>query len=183
MPTREEYLRQPVEQRLARLERTPGDLAEGIRGQDDGALGRRPDARSWSATEILCHLRDIEELCILRFHAMLAMDDPAVFVVGAPPADPARWGIGDEVPFPLDPERWAQERQYSRSDPRLALAAFGRRRRELLALLGKLTPEEWRRGSIHPVHGRVTFADWTAGMAGHDDNHLDQLTRALDGRP
>lgn len=183
MPTREEYLRQPVAPRLARLARTPADLAAAILGQGEAALARRPDARNWSATEILCHLRDIEELCILRFHGMLAMDDPAVFVVGAPPKDPARWGIGGEVPFPLDPERWADERQYRRQDPHEALAAFRRRRKEVLALFGKLTPEQWKRGSIHPVHGRVTFEDWTAGMAGHDDNHLDQLRRALDGRP
>ncbi len=45
------------------------------------------------------------------------------------------------------------------------------------------TREQWKRGSLHPLHGRVTFEDWTAGMAGHDDNHLNQLRRALDGRP
>jgi hypothetical protein len=28
----------------------------------------------------------------------------------------------------------------------------------------------------------MPFGDWTALMAGHDDNHLDQLTRALAGR-
>jgi hypothetical protein len=29
----------------------------------------------------------------------------------------------------------------------------------------------------------VTVDDLVALMAWHDDNHLDQLTRALDGRP
>ncbi len=183
MPSRDEYLRKPVGQRLARLARMPNQLAAAIRGRNTGGLARRPDARNWSVTEIVCHLRDVEELCILRFHAMLAMDDPAVFVVGAPPKDAARWGIAGEVPFPLDPDRWAEERQYARNDPRAALTAFARRRRELLALLKTLTPEQWRRGCIHPVHDRVTFEDWTAGMAAHDDNHLDQLRRALDGRP
>jgi hypothetical protein len=183
MPTRDEYLRRPVGQRLARLGRTPNQLAAEIRGRAAAGLARRPGPRNWSVTEILCHLRDIEELCILRFHTMLASDDPAVFVAGAPPKDFARWGIGGEVPFPLDPDRWAEERQYARQDPRAALAAFARRRREVIALLKALTPEQWKRGSIHPVHGRVTFEDWTAGMAAHDDNHLDQLRRALDGRP
>ena len=183
MPTRDEYLRRPVIERVSRLARAGSELAATLDGRDPGALGRRPDTRSWSATEIVCHLRDIEELCILRFHTMLATDDPAVFVAGAPPKDPARWGIGGEVPFPLDPERWAEERQYRRQDPQEALAAFRRRRQETLALLGRLSTEQWKRGSIHPEHGRVTFEDWTAGMAAHDDNHLDQLKRALDGRP
>jgi DinB family protein len=182
MPTREGYLRQPLEQRLARLVGTADELAEAIRDRSAAQLSRRPDAANWSATEIICHLRDIEELCILRFHTMLVMEDPAVFVVGAPPSDPARWGIGGDVPFPLDPSRWVDDRQYSRSDARQALAAFGRRRREVLTLLRSLPPEQWKRGSIHPAHGRVTFEEWTAGMAGHDDNHLDQLRRALAGR-
>lgn len=183
MPSREEYLRQPVIERVRRLERTGFELAAAIAARDTDALGRRPDPRSWSATEIVCHLRDIEELCILRFHTMLATDDPAVFVVGAPPKDPERWGIGGEVPFPLDPERWTDDRQYSRQDAHEALGAFRRRRKETLTLLGRLSPEQWKRGSIHPAHGRVTFEEWTAGMAGHDDNHMNQLKRALDGRP
>ena len=183
MPTREDYLRQPLERRRARLAGTADELTEAIRNRSAAQLARRPDATNWSATEIICHLRDIEELCILRFHTMLAMEDPAVFVVGAPPRNPARWGIGGEVPFPLDPGRWVDDRQYSRSDAGQALAAFGRRRREVLALLRSLSSEQWTRGSMHPAHGRVTFEEWTAGMAGHDDNHLDQLRRALDGKP
>ena len=179
MPTRDEWLRQSLRERLDRMARTPDDLASAIRGLSDAVLSRRPDAKSWSAKEVICHLRDIEELSILRFHTMLAMNDPKVFVVGAIPADPAQWGIGADVPFPLDPDRWAEERQYLRNDAAAALEAFRRRRGEVLALLQKLSPDQWRRTSIHPVHGRIDFADWTAGIAAHDDNHVDQLRRPL----
>ena len=182
MATRDEWLKRSLQERLDRLARTPDELADAIHGQTDAALSRRPEARSWSAKEVICHLRDIEELCILRFHTMLVTDEPLVFAAGAPPAEPSSWGIGGDVPFPLDPDRWADERQYLRNDAGLALEAFRRRRREVLALLGKLTPAQWGRGCVHPTHGRVTFRDWTAGMAGHDDNHLAQLRRALDGR-
>ena len=44
--------------------------------------------KNWSPTEIVCHLRDIEEICMMRFRTMLAMDDPKVLVVGAKPANP-----------------------------------------------------------------------------------------------
>ncbi len=172
-----------MEERLARMARTPEEIALAIRDRDDAALSRRPSAGAWAAKEIVCHLRDIEELVILRFHVMLAMDEPRVFVAGAPPPDPATWGIGGEVPFPLDPDRWAEERQYLRSDAGEALAAFRRRRAEVLAFLGQLSAQQWCRGSIHPSHGRVTFEGWTAGIAAHDDNHLAQLERALEGRP
>lgn len=161
---------------------TPADLAAAIHGKSDAELSRRPDPKHWAGKEVVCHLRDIEELVILRFHTMLVMDDPKVLVVGAPPSNLADWGIGGEVPLPLDADRWAEERQYLRNDAAAALEAFRKRRSEVLALLGKLTAEQWDRGSLHPTHGRVTFRDWTAGIAAHDDTHLAQLKRALEGR-
>jgi hypothetical protein len=115
MPTRDEWLNQSLQQRLDRLSRTADDLATAIRGQSDAALSRRPDVKNWSTKEVVCHLRDIEEMVILRFHMMFAMDDPKVLVVGAPPSDPSQWGIGGDV-LPLDGDRWAQERQYLRND-------------------------------------------------------------------
>jgi len=42
-------------------------------------LGRRPDARNWSAKEIVCHLRDVEELFQVRFHMMVALDEPRIW--------------------------------------------------------------------------------------------------------
>lgn len=181
MPTREEYAALPLSQRLERLARTPDDLATALRGRTDVDLSRRPDPKNWSAKEVLCHLRDIEELCMLRFRLMLAMDEPKVPVAGARPKNPEEWGLtGSELP--VDPDRWAEERQYARADATAALAAFRRRRQDSLDFLGRLTPDQWGRGCLHPTLGRLTFVDWTALLAGHDDNHLAQLTRALDGR-
>lgn len=181
MPTREEYAALPLEQRLQRLARTPDDLAAAVRGRREGDLSRRPDAKNWSATEILCHLRDIEELAMMRYRLMRAMDEPRVFVAGARPTSPGEWGL-QPGELAVDPERWADERQYARCEPQGALAAFARRRRDSLDFLHRLTPAHWQRGCQHPTFGRVTFADWTGLMAAHDDNHLDQLRRALDGR-
>jgi hypothetical protein len=178
MPSRDEYLNQPLAARLARLAKTPDELSDAVRGQSDVELARRA-SDGWSAKDVLCHLRDIEELCIVRYHLMLAMDDPKVFVVGTPPPDPERWGIGGEVPFPYDPDRWREERQYDRNDAAEALAAFRRRRGEVLAFLGNLSAQQWQRTGIQPERGRVSFEDWTAGVASHDDNHLEQLRRAL----
>jgi hypothetical protein len=49
-------------------------------------------------------------------------------------------------------------------------------------LHGARIGEQWQRGSIHVILGRMTFADWVALIAAHDDKHLDQLRRALEGR-
>jgi DinB family protein len=162
MPTMEEYAKQPREQRMKRLERTADELAAAIRGQTDAALSRRPDSRNWAAKEVVCHLRDLEETFMLRFETIMASDNPRL-------SGP-------------DPDRWADERQYLRNDAGEALAAFRRRRSDTLAFLGKLAPGDWERAGTHPVRGKVTIDNFLTLIAWHDDNHLDQLRRALEGK-
>jgi hypothetical protein len=162
MPTVDDYARQPIADRLARLERTADELAAAIAGRSAPALARRPGPASWAAVEVICHLRDIEEAFHARFETIRVMDGIKL--------------------IPADPDRWADERQYLRNDVAQALAAFRRRRLESLALLRGLTPVELERGGVHPARGRMTIDDVVALMAWHDDNHLDQLKRALAGQ-
>ena len=162
MATLEEYEKQPIAQRLARMERTADELADAIKGHSDALLARRPDGKNWAAKEVLCHLRDTEETFMLRFESMMAMDDPKL--PGA------------------NPDRWAEERQYLRSVASEALGAFRKRRGESLTFLRKCTPQQLERGGLHPTRGRMTIDDFATLMAWHDDNHLDQLKRALEGR-
>ena len=183
MPTMDEYLTRPVGVRLDRLRSTPEEIARLLEGRDAAALSRRPHRREWSPTEIVCHLRDVEELFLVRFQTILAVDDPPILTLGATPEALAAWGIGGEVGHPLDPDRWAEDRQYARQDPAGALRAFGRRRREVVTLLDALSPRQWRRAGIHQASGRMDMGEWVASLAGHDDNHLAQLRRTLDARP
>ena len=152
-----------LEEQLARMERTADDLAAGIRGVPEAALAKRPDRQSWCATEVVCHLRDTEEVFLAFFQAMLDLDGP-IYSGG-------------------EPDRWAEDRQYRRNDAGEALAAFRRRRAESLAFLRHLRPTDWDRAGVHPTRGRLRLRDFVGLMAGHDDNHLDQLRRALDGTP
>lgn len=182
MPTFEEYRGLPIDVRIDRLERTPGEIERAIAAKSDDDLGRRPVADAWSPKEIVCHLRDVEELFQVRFHTIVALDEPTIFVVGASDEELARWRVGGAIRHPLDPARWAEERQYQRNDAHEALVAFQKRRAEVLALLRSLSPAEWQRVGIHPRHGRLPLGDWVASVAGHDDNHLAQLARALAGK-
>jgi hypothetical protein len=54
---------------------------------------------------------------------------------------------------------------------------------ETLRFLHGLRPEHWDRGGVHATRGRMTVKDFVALIAWHDDNHLDQLKRALAGKP
>jgi hypothetical protein len=163
-PGVEAWFRTSPDERLARLARTPDQLAALLAGRSESALARRPAADAWAPVEIVCHLRDAEEMFGQRFGTILAMDDPILTEAG--PAD-----------------RWASDRQYRRHDAALALAHFRRRRGESMETLMAMAPDDWQRGGEHPVRGRVTIDMFVALMAWHDDNHVEQLTRAVEGRP
>jgi hypothetical protein len=152
-----------TKERLDRMRRTPDEVGALIHAQPENVLVRRPAEAAWSATEIVCHLRDIEECYLERVRLILAHDEPLLVV--------------------LDPDRWADERQYRRHDPVRAHAAFSLRRRETLAVLDTLDPEQWERAGRHALRGRLTVRHLVHGWAKHDRGHLDQLSRALAGRP
>ena len=164
MSSIEDYARRPREERLARITRTPDELTDAVRGADAALLTRRPAPKSWAPNEVVCHLRDNEEWFLERMRMIVAMDLPR-FVA-------------------TNPDRWADERQYLTNDAVVALAAFTRRRRETLEFLRPLAPEAWARAGLHgDSRGRRTIDEFLSVMAWHDDNHLDQLRRALLGRP
>jgi uncharacterized damage-inducible protein DinB len=152
-----------IEEQMARMERTADDFAAAITAVPDAVLGKRPDATNWSAKEVICHIRDTEESFMARFETMLAMDEP-------------------RFP-PVEPDRWAADRQYLRNDAAEALATFRARRDESLKFLLGLRPEQWERAGIHATRGRMSIKDFVGLMAWHDDNHLDQCKRALQGKP
>jgi hypothetical protein len=159
----EEYAQQTRDQRLQRLTRTADELSAAIKGQAESVLARRPDTKNWAAKEIICHLRDTEEAFNSRFELIVAMDtDPKL--------------VGSSA------DRMAEERQYLRNDAVEAIGAFRRRREENIDYLRKLTLAQWDKGGTHPVRGRMTIDTFLTLMAWHDDNHLDQLKRALDGK-
>jgi hypothetical protein len=166
MMTLDEYAKLPRGDRLKRLERGPDDFGALIRGHGDDVLARRPDDRNWAPKEVVCHVRDIEELLLTRLTLMVAMNEPKL--VGFDPDN--------------TPDRWAEERQYLRNDVGEALAAFRRRRGESLAFLRGLKPEQWDRGAIHPTRGRMTIDDCVTLETWHDENHVEQLKRGLTGR-
>src|SRR3990170_2173737 len=152
-----------VAEQIERLRRTADDLPAALKGMPEAIAAKRPAEKAWGAKEVVCHLRDVEELWLNRFQTILANDEPKL--------------------LPIDPDAWALDRQYLRNDAGEALSSFGRRRREPLDFRAALKPEQWERAGLHPSRGRLTLKDFVALMAWHDDNHLDQLKRALDGKP
>jgi hypothetical protein len=160
----EDYAALPREARLARLARTADRLADALARRAEAPRARRPAPSAWAPVEVICHLRDSEEWFLVRCRLALAMDEP---------------------PFPRNnPDRWAHERQYLRHDADEAVAAFRRWREETRALFAGLPAGAWARGGVHlDGRGRRTVDEFLSVIAWHDANHLDQLQRALEGRP
>jgi hypothetical protein len=161
MPTMEEYAKQPIVDRLKRCEHTADELAAAIQDRTEAVLARRPDATNWAAKEVVCHLRDAEEFFGAILKTVPVQDNPT---------------------FPFrDADKMAAERHYLSADAAQAVAEFRRRRQETLRLTRALTPEQWKRGFSVGGHA-MTLGALVALMAWHDDNHLDQLKRALEGQ-
>lgn len=148
-----------LEDQVARMEKTADDFAAAIKGLSEAVLSKRPDDKNWAAKEIICHLRDTEELFMKRFQTIIGTDEPKF--------------------IPAEADRWAAERQYRLNDALDALSSFRRRREEVLEFLRGLKPEQLERGGIHPTRGRMSIKDLVALIAGHDQNHLEQLQRTL----
>jgi hypothetical protein len=141
---------------LVVLAATPLALREQASGLSGELLGRRPEPREWSVSELLGHLWDSEIAYSFRARAILAQESPRL--------------IG------YDQDAWA-----ALARPVFAelLDAFTALRTANLALI-RHTPEAlWDRLGIHEERGPLSFRLLTATMAGHDRAHLQQLTQTI----
>jgi len=163
MKTREEYAKLSREERLVRIAGTPAAIDQAVKGRSEAALARRPDPKNWAPTEVICHLRDNEEWFLTRLRLIMITNEPCFLTTS--------------------PDGEAEDRQYLRNDPYLALETFARRREATIQFYRHLEPEHWERVGIHmDSRGRRSLDEFLTVIAWHDDNHLGQLGRALEGR-
>lgn len=118
-----------------------------------------PGVSGWNALEVLCHLVDIEEAYIVRVRRMLAETKPTF--------------------AGTDPDGLALQHEYAKQDLHDMLERFIQLRRELIAILRALRPDEWERRGIHPSYGLMTVLELATNVPLHDLNHLGQISEAL----
>ncbi len=145
---------------VAALAATPAALQAHLAAQPESAWRQSPAPGAWSATEILCHLRDVErEINLPRLRRILTEED--AFIAAR------------------ETDRWAQERGYAAEDGRRALDDFIAARRETLGLLSALSPQQWARGLRHSIFGRSTLREMVFFIWRHDREHLRQAMENL----
>jgi hypothetical protein len=123
--------------------------AKAARGGDEG----------WSVVEVICHLRDGEEIGLQRDRLMAGQDNPDI--------------------AGYDQEQLAAERDYASQDLHKALAEFTRLRKEHVTFLESLLPEGWKRPGNHTEIGKIDIFSHTEHMVCHDSIHCAQIARQL----
>ncbi|KAB2905088.1 MAG: DinB family protein [Anaerolineae bacterium] len=113
----------------------------------------------WSIVEIMCHLRDFEEIFFSRARSMVEQDNPVL---------PA-----------YDEKLMAAERHYADQDLHNVLAAYLTTRQEFIEWLKERAESDWRRTAIHPEAGQVTLIEQAMQVPTHDIDHIEQMVRTL----
>lgn len=114
---------------------------------------------NWGAVEILSHLRDWEEITHDRIWRILAEDIPAL----------------EEH----DDSFWEIENDYGARDGHAVLGETIDMRRQLIARLRDLAPEDWEQTGLLEGTGAVSVLRLMRSLARHDAKNLARLREAL----
>ncbi|WP_241069306.1 DinB family protein [Achromobacter insuavis] len=120
---------------------------------------RRPEGTGFSATEHVCHLRDLDTVFAQRIAAILAAPLPRI----------------DSV----DGTALAAERDYQEQDPDAALASLRRGRAQLCASLRKLDAAALARCGLRDGLHRMTLEQIARELLDHDRTHVQELEELL----
>lgn len=123
------------------------------------ARSARGGDENWSVVEVICHLRDAEEISLGRVNAICAQDCPRI--------------------VRYDQEVLARERNYREDDPYAALQAFAGFRKQHTDVLFALSTEEWERSGEFEAFGLMTITAHTVHKLYHDSIHCAQIARQL----
>jgi uncharacterized damage-inducible protein DinB len=134
-------------------------LARLIKGIPTTKLRKRPAPEKWSVAEILAHLADVEIVVGWRMRSILG--DPGTPIQA------------------FDQDVWVASGHYDKRDPRESVELHRALRDANLALLKSLTPEQWKEYGQHAERGQESIEHIVRMIAGHDNNHLQQIERIL----
>jgi hypothetical protein len=151
---------------LATLAETPRRIASMTGGVEDSRIRRKPDEDSWSASDILAHLRACAEVWGKGIVAMISKDNPVLRHVS--------------------PRTWIRKTDYPEQDFSPSLKAFAAQREDLLKSLRALATKDWARPATFTgtTKGRdQTVFSYALRIAEHEERHLGQTERALSTAP
>lgn len=150
-----------IEKYLKLIEETPHFLAQATEGMDDAFLRAKSEKKSWSANDILAHLRSCADIWTYSIYAMLAAHDP-------------------ELPD-INERKWANVTCYAALPFAKSLEAFSLQRENLLWVLKALPFEAWEKSAM--IFGRKhTIFTQTRRLAKHETEHCEQIKELLSAK-
>ena len=129
---------------------------------DEEARSLRDGRDGWSIIEIVCHLRDFDQIFHNRARMMLELEHPQL---------PA-----------YDHEAMAIEREYQGESLGDAYETLAASRARFVAFFEALAPAQWARGGVHPERDSFSMTDALMQVSAHDLDHLEQITRVMRSR-
>lgn len=151
-----------IEQALELLEATPLRLASLTKGVDNARMHLKPDEDTWSANEILAHLRACADVWGKSILVMIAQNHPTLRYIS--------------------PRTWIRKTDYPQQEFHLSLEAYIHQRNELLKSLKALKVEDWSRGATFTgtTRGREhTVLSYAGRIAQHEIEHCAQMEDLL----
>jgi hypothetical protein len=143
-----------IEKFLQGISETPLRIREAIKDLDDPRLQFKADPKSWSANDILAHVRSCADLWTHSIYAMLAENEP--------------------VFSDVDERKWAKVTRYSELPFAQSLELFSRQRENLLRVLKPLPLESWERAAIIFERRHTVFSQ-VRRLAKHESEHVVQI--------
>ena len=143
-----------IEKHLIVLAQTPECITACTRDLDDSSLAASPDVKTWSAVQLLAHLRACADLWGYTIYSMLAENTPAFSLI--------------------DERRYAKAVRYADLTFSASFDVFCLQRAELLAVLRHLTIDKWERSGMQEGRTISVFRQ-VRRMALHEMEHCNQL--------
>jgi hypothetical protein len=140
---------------VTRLAATPDRMARAVAGWSEAELRTPPAGGGWTAPEILAHVRASDDILTPRIYMVLVRDCP---------------------PLPAyDDRTWAQVAGYASAGFRSSLPPFALRRAEVVAVLRRIQPGDWKRSGVHEEHGPTSLLALVQKLVEHEEEHCAQL--------
>ena len=124
----------------------------------------RDGADGWSVLEIMCHVRDYQEIFFERIRLMAETERPAI----TPYDEAARLAL-------------VTEHQYDQQNLRAVYADYCGTREKLIGYLSELRPDQWQRVGTHPLFGEDDVSVEVFHTISHDLDHSEQMGRVAGG--
>lgn len=128
------------------------EQATTLRDPGDGEKG-------WTITDVICHLRDFDEIFHRRARMMVEQANP-------------------RLPG-YDHNALVIEHHYSSQDFRQVFADLCASRQQFVAFFQALTEEQWQATGVHSERGRFTMHDSLIQVGLHDVVHTEQIVKIL----